>query len=565
MKAWNDFKSFSNKNYRYFLLFSIFANLLLLVLPLYSLQIFNRVLTSRSEETLLYLAVLAGALLLVQVIMDYARQQLLNNASSVYESEFSTQVGEQALQQAKAQKQLGAETLYNHQQAKFYLQSPFHRHLADLPWSVAFILVLFVLHPALGGYALVCALTIATLSGLMLIRSHEQQKKHQALTQTQGIGIRKMLLKGRVISALNIAPQLLQNWQRHNQHLTMSESETKQQNEQGMSLLKLIRTWVQVGVYAIGAWLVIEEQILAGSLLAASILLGRILAPIEQGAQHYTKWRDAKQGYHAIAAMLARPQQVEQIDLPLQQIELSLDNVSFFSSVTEKELLSGVTFRLKPGQCLEIKGAAGAGKSILLELVANYLSPTRGQVCINGIDVDKIQSQNLAENIGYLPQDIELFDASIADNISGFDRSQQRSERLILAGKLSGSHEFVARLPQNYMTLLKSDDVTLSRSELQRIGIARCFYHAPKLLILDQPTTALDKVASERLLSLIQQAKTEGSTIIFTSDYKPLQAIADYVVELKHGTVAKAYPNKAQEQVSNVKSINKPNYQTVKY
>jgi ATP-binding cassette subfamily C protein/ATP-binding cassette subfamily C exporter for protease/lipase len=313
----------------------------------------------------------------------------------------------------------------------------------------------------------------------------------------------------------------------------------------GQSWIKLLRMFVQIGVFALGAWLVIEGQIMSGSMIASSILLARVLSPIDQGANHFFSWRESRQAYQRIDKLLDQASADDKMDISLDSLEIMADKLEY-QGVGERILLKNISFNLKPGSCLLINGESGSGKSLLLKLLANSLEPTDGSVKINGIAANRINAQRLAESISYLPQIGEVFNASVADNISGFERGEEVSQKIVNASRLACCHQFIAKLPNGYSTLLGQDGIELSASEKQRVSIASCLYNQPKLLILDEPTSFLQADALRSLIQQLAQLKLSGSTIVMVSSSPELQPLADYIIELKEGVVIKGYENKAK-------------------
>ncbi|WP_104402837.1 type I secretion system permease/ATPase [Vibrio penaeicida] len=566
MKRWSTFTSYRKKNFFYFQIFSVFANLLVLVLPIYSLQVFDRVLSSRSTDTLLFLALIAVFLLIVQVAMDYTRQQVLNNLSSIYDQSFGELLIQKSLNLSSMNAAAAHKAVKDHQLAKQYLSSPFHRSLSDLPWSLIFIVVLFLLHPVLGAYALAATLVLSVASGLLLLLTHKNMNEAKNMAIQQSSSVQKLFSKGKLLKAYQASGKVLERWNQKHSRTLEQEQRSKRFTNHGQSVIKMIRMTVQIGVFAVGAWLVINEQIMAGSLLAASILLGRILAPIDQGASQYFNWLESKEAFERISAVFSSHLEDSKMDITLDEIELSVDQVTY-RGLGDRLLVHNIGFNLKPGHCLAIKGASGAGKSTLLKLLANYYVPTKGQVRVNGINIDKLDTMRLAESIGYLPQVIDVFDATVSDNISGFGDhlDMHVPENVVKASKAAQCHSFVAKLPQSYGTMLGLEGVELSRSEMQRLALARCFYYQPKLLILDEPTAFLDNPTIQYLVKHLETLKSNGVGIIFVSSSPLMMKLADYVVELKDGVISEAYENKTKLDKKSVNIASHSNYQAMKY
>lgn len=553
MANWTTFKSYKRKNFNYFHIFSVFANILLLVMPIYSLQIYNRVLTSQSTDTLFFIVVITAALVCVQIGMDYSRQQILNNLASVYDSQFDTKIVNYSLLQAAKNSTDGQGLYKDHQLTKQYLASPFHRSLADIPWSLAFVVVLFILHPVLGYYALVSTIILAAASGTLLLLSHKNMNETKLRSAQQNSFLLQLFGGSRFHTAHLMSHQIISRWKFKNNILINQEQVSKLMLNKGRSYIKLLRMTIQVGVYAVCAWLVIEQQVTGGALLASSILLGRILAPIDQGSSAFFAWKEAREAYQKTSKTLIEIERETLMDITLNEIEILVHKVCY-KGQSDKDLIKNIGFNLKPGNCLCIKGHAGSGKSLLLKLLANSINPSEGVIRINGISIDKIEPSTIAKAIAFLPQRPEIFSASIADNISGFDQDKFMSDKVIQASKASLCHHFIAKLPKSYSTQIGKSGIELSTSELQRLALARCFYDHPRLLIMDEPTTFLDGATVNHIVTELAKLKQSGTTIIFVSQDERLQGLSDYIVELKDGSISKAYENKQKIDNSNVVS-----------
>lgn len=553
MENWQSFSKYKSRNLLFFYVFSIFANVLLLVMPIYSLQIFNRVLSSQSTDTLVYLALIAFILIGAQVIFDYIRQQILNNIMSVYDGVFERTVIRQNLSFDQGENKGGNSYYKDHQLSKQYLSSPINKCIADLPWTACFIIVLFILHPILGLYAFLSTVVLLSINGSVMLFSNKTITTSRNVNAKQALSLQGILGRNKLNKSPLVSHRVIDKWKVRNAYRLNKESEAKKISGKGQSLAKFFRLAVQVGVYAIGAWLVIKGEIMSGSLLASSILLGRILAPIDQGAAHYFSWKEAKSAYHRISKLLQDIEQKENnyIDVSLEQVELSVDKVSV-SGEGDRQLLKNINFNLKAGSFLCIDGASGSGKSTLLRLIAGCITPSIGQIKYNGIPKERLLDENLSKSVSYLPQLPEMFESTIADNISGFDQGENVSKKIVEVSKSTSCHEFIAKLPNSYSTQIGNGGVILTPCEAQKISIASCFYSEPKLIILDDPTVYLGENDIDILINNLRHLKNEGCTAVFTTSNEKLKSLSDYIVELNNGSVSKASENKnvkSKEQV----------------
>ncbi|MGR5094397.1 ATP-binding cassette domain-containing protein [Vibrio maritimus] len=561
-EQWTSFLTYRRKTLVFFELFSVFANMLVLVLPIYSLQVFNRVLSSKSLETLLYLTVIACCLLLLQQVLEHARQRILGNLKNIYEATFDTNVLSIALSNTNEDP---TEVLKKHRQAALYLSSPYKRAKSDLPWSIAFILVMFSLHPVLGSYAL-CTSILLILMIVMFSGSVRQlEMSYQHYKGVQRSGAARIVSQAVLARSLRISNKLIATWGRKNQHTSQLQLDASSKTAVLQSSIKLLRTLIQVGVYAVGAVLVIKGDVLAGALLASAILISRIVTPIELASQHYKEFQAQRDAFNWLNHILTSHKSVTKFEVELDDIKVRLQDVSF--SCHERALLKSINFKLAQGKCLEIKGPMGSGKTLLMDTLSNRVQPTDGKVMFNDIDIRNIDENTLSESVGYLSQNPSFFNGTIAENICGFHDVASNSEKILATSEAVGLVDEVTRLPDNYNTVLESDDINLSQGQKQKLALARCFYGNPKLVLLDNPTVALDPTTKVKLLKTLISLKESGTTVIFISDDASLQSLADYVVELQEGTVVKGYSiNKNSSGSKNVTDL-KPaaQYQSITY
>jgi len=546
MNDWSKFELYKKKCFYFYQVFSVFANILLLVLPIYSLQIYNRVLSSRSLDTLIYLVIITLFLVAVQVVMDFVRQQVINNVVSVYDAFFSDIAVKKSITNGECDSIEKGHFFKDYQLSKQYLSSPFYKCLTDLPWSFAFILVLFFLHPILGSYALFSFVLLSCVGMTLLYVSNKTTFETKRAAMVQASSLQMILGKSQRLKAHSISDRIIERWKHRNEFLIEHESIAKRMTNKGQSWLKLFRLMVQIGVFAVSAWLVIDGEIMSGSMIASSILISRILAPIDQGANHYFSWYEAKKAYAHVTEIFREENKVDRMDVSMESIDLLVQNISYKAS-SNRYLVKQISFNLKPGSCLLVEGESGSGKSTLLKLLSQSLVPTEGSIKLNGICSDKINYNLMAEHISYLPQQVELFMGSIADNICGFERGDDVSQKIIRASKLARCHEFIAKLPKSYSSILSDHDVILSSSEKQRIAIAKCLYNNPKLIILDEPTVFMSELHETFFLTELERLKLSGASIIIITSSGKLKSITDYTIVLDNGAITQAIDNKKEK------------------
>lgn len=511
----------------------------MLVLPIYSLQVFSRVLTSHSIETLFFLALIALFLLLFQALLEFIRNRLLQTSSAKFDFLCSEQVVNFALSHAAADSKLARKTLQDLVQARSALSSPAISLLFDLPWTPLFILVIFSLHPLLGWFAFSATLFLVLLTCVNLWLTQKNQDKLIKLNFNNDNHLQKLLEHGQSIALFDAAKPLAKRWFQRNMDMVNIQQQTSLQLHLLQSLIKYARMALQVGVIGLGAWLVIMNETDAGVMLAASILLSRVLAPLDQGINLWRPWRHSRAAFQRVRMILEEDLIDDRIEMPIDNVTLSVTKLSLKNS-SNKLILNNIQFELKPNNALAIVGASGSGKSSLLSLLAGHKEHQQGEIRINGINISELLPLQRNQLIGYLPQQVDLFDASILDNISGFTQSDDVEEKVFTAAKLVGIHEFISQLPKAYNTVIGNGGVQLSGGEMQLIALARALYHQPKLLLLDEPDSNLDLTSEHMLLRTVQRLKAHGVSIIFVTHRAHLLQVVDWVIVLDKGMIIDA-------------------------
>lgn len=539
MSNWNLYLKKRTKQLFYIGFFSIFINLCMLVLPIYSLQVFSRVLTSRSLETLLLLALIALAMLLLQAFLEFIRNRLLAASSAQLDALCSEQVVEHALSSAGKDVKAARLLLHDLNLSRHAVSSPVNAILFDLPWTPIFILVIFSLHPYLGWFAFTAASVLMLLTAFNLWLT---QKKQDQLAQ-QGFEnesyLYKLLDKAQSIEVFDTAKPLARNWYAKNIKTVQLSYFSSLHTHILQGVIKYARMSLQIGVIGLGAWLVILNQVDAGVMLASSILLGRVLAPLDQSIHQWRPWKQSRAAFNRVKKVLNNPIKETRIEMPIDNVTLSVVKV-FFRDKFNKLILNNVQFELKPNNALAIIGASGSGKSTLLTLLSGHNKVQQGEVRINGINLSEILPSQRNRLIGYLPQKVELFNASILDNIASFSDQEDKEQRVFAAAKRVGIHELISQLPNAYQTEIGEGALQLSGGQLQLVALARALFHDPKLLLLDEPDSNLDSGAQKMLLQTIQQLKAEGVSIIFITHRTQLLNVADWVIVMEKGAVVDA-------------------------
>jgi PrtD family type I secretion system ABC transporter len=539
MSEWNLFLLKRKKQLFYIAFFSIFINLCMLVIPIYSLQVFDRVLSSRSVETLLLLATLAFSLLLFQAILEFIRTRLLHTSSAQFDELCAQEVVKNALSTAGSTPQTSRQTLQDLSQTRASFSSPVFSLFCDLPWTPVFILVIFSLHSTLGWFALTATIILLILTIINLKLTKKNQDKFVKRNFENESGLQKLVEHGQSITLFDTASPLSERWQQKNIDTLQIQYKSNFQLHLLQSVIKYARMSLQIGVIGLGAWLVISNETVPGVMLASSILLGRVLAPIDQGINMWRPWRQSQEAVARVKDILAKDKSEKRIEMPIETVHLSVSKLSLRDKY-QRHILNNVQFELKLNNALAIIGSSGSGKSTLLNLLAGHNDIQQGNVRINGININELLPAQRNRLIGYLPQKIDFFEATILENISRYDSNENVEAKVFTAAKLAGVHEFISQLPNAYNTIVGPAGVQLSGGEMQMIALARALYHQPKLLLLDEPDSNLDMHSEQALLKLVEHLKQQGVSIIIISHRPRILTAVDWVVVMHKGAITDA-------------------------
>ncbi len=518
-------------------LFSFFINLLLLVPVLYMLQIFDRVIASRSDETLVVLTIGAVLALLVGMVLDILRGRLLASAGIALDRHLGPPVLSGLL--ANAGRPGGGEYVSGLRDVgtlRTFLTGTGIFALFDAPWLPIYIVVIFLFHPLLGLIAMVGA-------GILLCLAYTNEKlTRKVLEDLQADGrkagrfIDLSVRNAEVVSAHGMIHSVTSYWEQLNRKVLKSQVRASQAGGSIGGLTKFARQLVQIAMLGTGAWLVIDLHVTAGVMLAATILLGRALAPVETMIAGWKSLVDTRSAYARLDKLLspyaAGPELTE---LPAPEGALSVDRVAFGVRGKEKAIIRGVSFEIAAGESLGIIGPSAAGKSTLARLILGVWKPVNGVIRLDGADVSEWPREKLGPHLGYLPQDVELFSGTAAENIARMGTVD--SDAVVTAAKRANAHEMILRLANGYDTQIGEGGATLSGGQRQRLALARALYRSPRLVVLDEPNANLDSEGEDALMRAMLGLKHEKVTLVVITHRPSLLANVDKVLVLREGQV----------------------------
>ncbi|MCB1352408.1 MAG: type I secretion system permease/ATPase [Rhodobacteraceae bacterium] len=522
--------------------FSAFVNVLMLTGSLYMLQIYDRVLPSKSVETLLGLTILVAGLYALMGLLDFIRGRVAARIGATLQSRLDARVFKAILRRSvlSTERSRPASGLKDLESIQRLLASPVLFAVFDMPWAPLFIFAIYSFHPWLGHLAIVggLILVVITLFNQLTTRRHELDA---SAATAQGEAFAETIRQqGEMVRALGMSGSVMERWQILRERALRAQIASSDRVSQFSTMSKTFRFFLQSAVLGLAAYLVIHGQLSPGAMIAGSILLGRALAPVEQAIGGWPMVIRARQGWKRLELLLgSTPGELEVTALPRPNARLEVNQITVFPPEQQKASLRMLSFNLAPGQALGVIGASASGKSTLARVLSGIWRPASGSVRLDGAALDQYEPDVLGSYIGYLPQDVVLFDGTVAENIARM-QMQPNAEQVVAAARKAGAHEMILGLPQGYDTPVSTGGGRLSGGQKQRIGLARAFYGDPVFLVLDEPNSNLDAGGQDALNLAIRQAKAEGRIVIIMAHRPAGIAECDLILIMDNGT-AKAF------------------------
>jgi len=517
------------------IVFSAAINMLMFVGPLYMMQVYDRVLQSRSEMTLLVLTMIAIAMLGIYGILEWIRSRVLVRAGLSFDNTVSGPLFSRVVSSALAQPNAKSEfALMDVDRLREFLTGTGLIALCDIPWVPVFLFVCFSFHPWVGWLATSGALIVLVLTVLNELLTKKTLQEANSSSQSAQHFANTTLQNVEVIRALGMEQNLRKRWSA--MHRQMLELQAGASDRAGilLSAARFVRMALQVAILCVGAYLTIEKEITAGMMIAASIMMGRALSPVDQVVGQWKQFIGARQAYARLKELFSRiPEDAERTQLPRPSGAVSAEQIIVAAPGTRTPIVSGVTFEIQPGEVMALVGPSGAGKSSLARALVGVWTPLAGTVRLDGSELAHWNKHELGDYIGYLPQTVELFAGTIAENIARFKEAE--AEDIILAARRAGVHEVIQGLPDGYETQIGVAGRQLSGGQRQRIGLARALFNDPAVVILDEPNANLDMEGEEALLNALRDLKGRKRTVIFVSHKIGLLALSDKSLIMAEG------------------------------
>jgi PrtD family type I secretion system ABC transporter len=522
--------------------FSLVLNLLMLVPALFMLQVFDRVITSRSTETLIMLLLFALGALLVMAYLDIIRARLLTAAAVFLEKLLGPRVLADMIRRNAAPSH--GEPLHGLRDVgalRAFLTGPGILAVFDSPWAPVYVAVIYMFHPMLGAVALGGALVMLTLAIVNEKMSRQPLEAMQLDARRAGRFADQSVANAEVARALGMVENLSRGWESFSRKGLENQLQANRSASVLTSITRFTRQFLQVAMLAVGAFLVIDQQATSGVMIAATILMSRALAPVESAIAGWKGLVDARAAYARLEKVLAEePRDDAATELPAPEGALSIERVVFGFRGQERPVIKQVSFQLEAGQMLAIVGPSAAGKSTLARLVVGLWKPNMGTVRLDGADIAAWPRARLGPYVGYLPQDVELFAGTVSQNIARM--GEVDSAAVIEAAKRANVHDLVLRLPQGYDTHIGEGGSFLSAGQRQRVAFARALYGSPKLVVLDEPNSNLDTDGEAALTEAIHQMKAEAVTLVIVTHRGRLLTLMDRILVLRDGVIEKFGP-----------------------
>lgn len=496
-------------------IFSLFANLLMLTGPMYMLQVYDRVLGSRSEETLIALSLLVLFLYGVMGILDYTRSRIMARVGARFQTRLDRRVFDAVVRKSAVAPDLQTQSgLADLESVQRLLTSPVLMAFFDLPWTPIFMAGIFLFHPMLGWLAVAGAVTLIVIALLNQWLSREPQMRSGISGQQATAMSDQIRIEAEMVQAMGMRDAAFTRWSQARSKALDEQIKATDVGGTFTSLTKTIRLFLQSAMLGLGAYLVLQNEMTPGAMIAGSILLGRALAPVEMMLNQWPVVQRAGKGWDNLAELLGAVQpEAERTGLPKPKARLVAKSLTVVPPGEKQASLRGLNFELKPGEALGVIGPSGAGKSTLARTVTGVWRPAGGSIRLDSAALDQYDPDVLGTHVGYLPQRVQLFDGTIAENIARLSQKPDDAA-VVAAAQKADAHEMILELPDGYDTRINAGQQRLSGGQIQRIGLARALYADPVIVVLDEPNSNLDNDGTEALNKAIRAMKADGRSVM---------------------------------------------------
>ena len=515
--------------------FSLFINLLMLVPPLYMLQLYDRVITSRSEETLIMLTGIVVVLFITMALLEIVRSKILVKVGNKLDSLLSQRVFDSLFEMAnKHPGKASSMPLNDLTSIRQFMTGNGLFAFFDAPWIPIYIAVLFLFHPMFGYFAIFAAIVLLIFTVLNEYSTKEKLGQANSQSRASTIYVDANLRNAEVINAMGMKANIQKRWRE--KYYSFLNSQNAASNMAGIwsNISKSTRMLFQSLMLGLGGYLAIHDEVSAGMMIAGSIIMGRALAPLDLMINSWKGFNSARTSYTRLDALLEDfPKDKEVMELPAPHGEVLLEGVVVIPPGAKQPSIRGISMLINKGDVVGIIGPSAAGKSSLARIILGLWPLSAGKARLDRADVYQWDKTLLGEYIGYLPQDIELFEGTISQNIARF--AEVDSKKVVEAAQKAGVHELILRLPDGYDTVIGAGGATLSGGQRQRIGFARAIYNNPVLVVLDEPNSNLDDQGEKSLVNSIKILKEMGTTVILITHRPSILQVTNKLAVVKQG------------------------------
>ena len=518
------------------IIFSFAINLLMLTAPLYMLQVFDRVLTSRSTDTLIYLTALALFAFLTLWCLDILRGRVMISLGNWLDQRVSGEALAASLRMALSQRTASIQPVRDLDQIRTFLSGPSVFPILDAPWTPVFLAAVFLLHPYLGWLGLAGALTLFSLAVLNELTTGGLLRR-AGQTSARGMDDAQAATRNAdVVEAMGMMRNVVARWSGTMNQSRHDQARASQRSGAISATSKFLRQVLQIGILGIGAWLVLQNELTPGGMIAGSILMARALAPVEQAIASWRSAVAARAAHQRLRQVMdVAGQPPPQPPLPEPEGNLVVEGMSYAHPGEKVPMLRNIAFELGAGESLGLIGPTAAGKTTLARILIGNLKPQMGNARLGGADVAIWDARDRGQYVGYLPQDIELFNGTVRENIARL--GEGNDDFVYEAARIGGVHEEILAMPQGYETEIGVGGMTLSGGQRQRIGLARAVYGRPKLVVLDEPNSNLDMAGETALLQAIATLRELGTTVVIIAHRPRVLRTVDKILVLRNGGV----------------------------
>lgn len=530
-------------------LFSFFANLLMLTGPLYMLQVYDRVLSSGSVETLLALSSIMLFMYCIMGVLDYVRGRIMAGVAAQFQADLDHRVFDAMMRKAAVAPDLKTETgLADLEAIRRLLASPVLMAAFDMPWTPVFFFGIFLFHPFLGYLAVggAAVLILVTLANQLLSRDPQEnagQFQHKAAMMSNQIR-----QEAEMVHSMGMLDAAFARWLKARNQALDGQMKVASITGCFTSISKTMRLFLQSAMLGMGGWLVLLNEMTPGAMIAGTILLGRALAPVDVALNQWSLVQRGMKSWQNLQELLgAVPKLEDKTPLPKPKAQLSAKAMTVYPPDERKPALRGLSFEVVPGQAVGVIGPSGSGKSTLARALTGVWAPASGTLRLDGATLDQYALHMLGKYVGYLPQRVQLFEGTIAENIARLD-PELNSLKVVAAAQKADAHEMILELPQGYDTVVSTAQSKLSGGQMQRIGLARALYGRPVIVVLDEPDSNLDSVGCAALNSAIRQLKEQNCAVLVMAHRPAAIQECDTLLVLNKGTTAAFGP---KEEIMN--------------